>query len=74
MVSPMRVRDAGRSLAFPGKTVRVDTPCSGCGEPITIEMRDDQLLSAQPDGIVGYAYRPFVGPAQDPAPESRGFR
>ncbi len=59
---------------FPGKTVRVDAPCLDCGEPIAIEMRDDQLLSAQPEGIVGYAYRQFGGPAQDPAPEARGFR
>ena len=48
---------------FPGKTVPVDTLCLDCGEPITIEMRDDQLVSAQPDGIVGYAYRQFGGPA-----------
>ena len=54
--------------------MRVDAPCLDCGEPIAIEMRDDQLLSAQPDGIVGYAYRQFGAPAQDPAPEARGFR
>jgi hypothetical protein len=37
-------------------------------------MRDEALLSAQPDGIVGYAYRPFGGPAQDRSPEERAFR
>ena len=41
---------------------------------MVIEMMDDQLLLAQPEGIVGYAYRQFGGPAQDPAPEARGFR
>ncbi len=54
--------------------MRVDAPCLDCGEPIAIEMKDDQLLSAQPDGLVGYAYRQFGGSAQDPAPEARGFR
>ena len=48
---------------FPGKTVPVDTPCLDWGQPITIEIRDYQLLSVQPDGIVGYAYRQFGGPA-----------
>ena len=26
---------------------------------MTIEMRDEELISAQPEGIVGYAYRTF---------------
>ena len=40
---------------------------------MSIEMRDEQLLSAQPEAIVGYAHRLFGGPRQDPTPEGRGF-
>ena len=55
--------------------MRVDSPCLDCGEPMVVEMKDEQVLSVQPEGLVGYAYRQFGGGgAQDPAPEARGFR
>ena len=41
---------------------------------MAIEMRDEHVLSTEPEQIVGYAYRQFGAPAQDPAPEARGFR
>jgi hypothetical protein len=54
---------------FPGKVVRVNAPCVDCGESIALEMRDEQVLLAQPDTVVGYAYSPIGGP-----PEGRPFR
>ncbi len=54
---------------FPGKTVRVDAPCLDCGESVAIEMRDEEVLSIQPEGMVGYAYSEVGGP-----PENRPWR
>ena len=54
--------------------MRVDAPCLDCGEPIVVEMKDEEVLSVQPEGIVGYAYSQFGGASPDPAPEARGFR
>ena len=53
----------------PGKTVRVDAPCLDCGESVAIEMRDEDVLSIQPEGMVGYAYSEVGGP-----PENRPWR
>lgn len=53
----------------PGKTVRVDAPCLDCGESIAIVMRDEEVLSIQPQGMVGYAYSEVGGP-----PENRPWR
>ena len=50
---------------FPGKTVRVDAACLDCGEPISVEMRDDQVLSIEPSGMVGYTYSEVGGPAEN---------
>jgi hypothetical protein len=49
--------------------VRVDAPCLDCGEPIVVEMRDEQVLSVQPETMVGYAYGAVGGAA-----ENRPFR
>jgi hypothetical protein len=50
---------------FPGRVIRVDAPCLDCGEPISLEMRDEQLLSTDPDGIVGYAWGSVGGALHD---------
>jgi hypothetical protein len=50
---------------FPGKTVRISAPCLDCGEPIVVEMRDEQILTAEPQGIAGYAYSQIGGPADN---------
>jgi hypothetical protein len=50
---------------FPGKLVRVDCPCLDCGEPIAVEMRDEEILSIEPEGVVGYTYGVIGGPAAD---------
>lgn len=54
---------------FPGKTVRVDAPCLDCGEHLVVEMRDEQVLTVDPAGMVGYAYSAVGGP-----PENRAWR
>jgi hypothetical protein len=54
---------------FPNKTVRVDAPCLDCGEPIVVEMRDEHVLTVQPQEMVGYAYSEVGGP-----PEARPWR
>ena len=54
---------------FPGKTVRVDAPCLDCGESISIEMKDEEILSVNPETMVGYAYTEIGG-----APETRPYR
>ena len=37
----------------------MDAPCLDCGEPMTIVMRDEQVLTVQPDTIVGYSATPI---------------
>jgi hypothetical protein len=48
-----------------GQTVRIDAPCLDCGEPIAVEMRDEDILAVEPGGIVGYAYDQIGGPAEN---------
>ncbi|PCI12921.1 MAG: hypothetical protein COB68_14435 [SAR202 cluster bacterium] len=43
---------------FPGKTVSIDCPCLDCNESISIQMRDGQVLSADPSTIVGHRNLP----------------
>jgi len=50
---------------FPGKMVRVDAPCLDCGEPMVVEMKDEKLLSAEPETIVGYTHSAVGGPADN---------
>jgi hypothetical protein len=44
---------------FPGKTVRVECPCLDCGLPISIEIRDGNLLHVEPEGVTAYVAIPF---------------
>ncbi len=37
----------------PGSTVRIEAPSLDSGEPMLIEMRDDEILTVEPDTIVG---------------------
>ena len=39
---------------FPGKAVRIEDSCLDCNRSIVIEMRDGEVLSAEPSGIVGH--------------------
>lgn len=54
---------------FPGSTVRIDAPCLDCGQAMTIELCDDELLRVEPDTLVGYTSAEVGG---DPA--TRPFR
>ena len=44
---------------FPGKTVRVETACLDCNEPIAVEMRDGQLLTVEPPEVIGHLNQPW---------------
>jgi len=39
---------------FPGETVRVESPCLDCSDPVTVEMRDGQIVRVDPPGVVGH--------------------
>ena len=49
--------------------MRLDAPCLDCGEPISVVMRDEEVLSVEPETMVGYAYSEIGGP-----PENRPWR
>ena len=38
----------------PGKTVRIEAPCLCCGDPMVVEMRDEETLLVEPETLVGY--------------------
>lgn len=52
---------------FPGRTVRIDAPCLDCGEPLTVELRDEDIMVVDPPSMVGYTRSP-VGGAADTRP------
>lgn len=37
----------------------MDAPCLDCGEPMVIVMRDEQVLTVEPDAIAGYSITPI---------------
>jgi hypothetical protein len=45
---------------FPGKEIRIDAPCLDCGEPITIRMKDDEILEVDPPETVGHTVASFM--------------
>jgi hypothetical protein len=45
---------------FAGKEVRIDTSCLDCGQPITIRMRDEEILEVNPPTTVGHMNIPFA--------------
>jgi hypothetical protein len=53
----------------PGKQVRIDAPCLCCGEPIAIEMCDEEITTIDPPETVGYTNSEVGGDAA-----SRPFR
>jgi hypothetical protein len=53
----------------PGKQVRIDAPCLCCGEPISIELGDEQITTIEPAETVGYTSSEIGGEAS-----SRPFR
>jgi len=47
----------------PGKSVRIDAPCLCCGEPIVVEMWDEELSTVDPPDVVGYTSAEVGGEA-----------
>jgi len=45
---------------FPDKEIRIDTNCLDCGQPISIRMRNEEILEANPATIVGHMNMPFA--------------
>ncbi len=39
----------------------MDANCLDCGEPLVIEMKDEEILSVQPKTIVGYTHSEVGG-------------
>ncbi|MBI2181521.1 MAG: hypothetical protein HYU31_11995 [Deltaproteobacteria bacterium] len=37
----------------------MDAPCLDCGEPMVIVMRDEEVLTVEPQPIVGYSITPI---------------
>jgi len=56
MVCVVSFQSLAVSWLFPGKKVRIDSPCLDCGEPITIEMRDGIIEKADPEGLIGHQH------------------
>jgi len=53
----------------PGKTVRIEAPCLCCGESLALEMCDENIVSIDPEPMVGYTSAEIGGAA-----DSRPFR
>jgi len=47
------------SWLFPGHDVKIDSLCPDCGEPISLAMRDGELLSISPPSVVAHTNVPF---------------
>ena len=45
---------------FPGERVLVEALCMNSGEPMRIELRDEEVLSAEPNTIYGYVAVPLA--------------
>ena len=48
---------------FPGRSVTVDAPCLLGGEPLRIEMHDEEITLIDPPSMVGYTRSPVGGDA-----------
>jgi hypothetical protein len=53
----------------PGSTVRIDAPCLCCGDPIVVELRDEEIFTTDPGEVVGYTSTEVGGD-----PSTRPFR
>ena len=45
---------------FPDTEVRIDTSCLDCGQPISIRMRDEEILEVNPPTTVGHVNIQFA--------------
>ena len=53
----------------PGKQVRIEAPCLCCGDPVVVEMLDEEITTVEPAEAVGYTASEIGGDA-----DSRPFR
>jgi hypothetical protein len=44
---------------FPGKEVKIEARCLDCGDPIIIRMKDEEILEANPETIIGHITFPI---------------
>ena len=44
---------------FPGRTVRVDSVCPDCGEPVRVEVKDGKIEVEEPKGLIGHVSIPL---------------
>jgi hypothetical protein len=44
---------------FPGKEIRIEARCLDCGESIMVRTKDEELLEAKPENIVGHITLPI---------------
>lgn len=47
----------------PGSIVRIDAPCLCCGEPVVVEMCDEDLTTVDPPEAIGYTSAEVGGEA-----------
>jgi len=45
---------------FPATELRIDTSCLDCGQPITIRVRDEEILEVDPPTTVGHMNMQFA--------------
>lgn len=45
---------------FPGAEIHITTHCLDCGQPISIRMRDEEILEVIPSTTVGHMNIPFA--------------
>jgi hypothetical protein len=48
------------SWLFPGRQIRVDSLCPDCGEPLSLSMRDGEMLSLEPQTAVAHINVPVA--------------
>ena len=39
--------------------MQIDAPCLDCGSPIRVEMKDGEVLSTEPEGLMAYTSVPL---------------
>jgi hypothetical protein len=59
---------------FPGRTVRIDAACLDCNEPLSLVMRDGQILELDPSNAVGHLNQPVPWYLRDRRIEDVAYR
>ena len=51
----MRLEALAVSQLFPGSEIRINARCVQTGDPVSVRMRDGEVLEVTPDSAVGHA-------------------